>query len=126
MRVFVVPLLSYCSGEEKKKKKEDKVTQRDGMKRLFEVIWKCQVTSAAGTNTNVFSPPPYLNPSSVSRCRGKRGRGDGESEPRYGAVARAPAGTAGVIACYCRCAGERGGARIDLTLISGGDRNSAG
>lgn len=63
-----------------------------------------QVTSAAGMNPNVFSPIS-LNPSSVSRCRGKRGRGDGESEPRYGAVAWAPAGTAGVIVCSSQCAG---------------------
>lgn len=30
-------------GGEKKKKKVDKVTQRDGMKRLFEVIWNAKL-----------------------------------------------------------------------------------
>lgn len=112
---FVVPLLSYLQRGEKKKKRQ---SYTKGWNE--KAVWgdtECQVTSAAGMNTNVFFPL-YLNPSSVSRCRGKRGRGDGESEPRYGTVARAPAGTAGVVACYFSVRrGEEEGALIWLLSV---------
>lgn len=65
---------------------KDKITQRDGMKRLFEVISKSQVNSTARHErwTQMFST--LLNSSSVSRCCRKWRRGDGKSEPRYGTV----------------------------------------
>lgn len=103
-----------CSGGRKKKRQSYTKGWNE------KAVWgdtECQVTSAAGMNTNVFFPL-YLNLSSVSRCRGKRGRGDGESEPRYGTVARAPAGTAGVVACYFSVRrGEEEGALIWLLSV---------
>lgn len=83
-----------------------------------KAVWgdiESQVNSTPGTSTELKMFSTLLNPSSVSRCCGKRRRGDGKSKPRYSKKSRPPAWTG---AWFRVKVSVREGANADMTPIS--------
>lgn len=104
--------------------KKDKVTQRDGMKRLFEVIWNAKLLQLRAWTQMFSSPFVWIPPLFLDAA----GNEDVEMESQNPGTAPSPGLQQGqrVWLRVILSAQRRGGVHIDLTLISGGDRNSAG